>query len=194
MSTPARKTRLASEEYLAIERAAEFKSEFYDGVMYAMSGASYEHNLINVNLLANLHNQLRGGPCRALVNDLRTSLTQGNYAYPDIVVVCGKPEFIDDQFDTITNPRVIIEVLSPSTQKWDRGGKFAHYQRIATLQHYILVGQDGPAVERRDRQADDSWLTTGISWPDGILTLGSIGTAVPLSEIYLDVFPLDQPA
>ncbi len=182
---------LTQEQYLAIERAAEFKSEFYDGVMYAMSGASYEHSLINANLLINLGNQLRGGPCRALVNDLRTSLTQGNYAYPDLVVVCGKPQFIDDQFDTITNPRAIIEVLSPSTQKWDRGGKFAHYQRIATLQHYVLVGQDAPAVELRDRQADGSWLITQLAWPDGMLTLDSIGATVPLREVYLDVFPDD---
>jgi len=129
-----------------------------------------------------------------LVNDLRTALTQGNYAYPDLVVVCGKPQFIDDQFDTITNPRVIIEVLSPSTEKWDCGGKFAHYQRIATLQHYVLIGQDSPAVERRDRQADGSWLATGINWPDGVLDLESIGAAIPLREIYLDVFPPDQPA
>ena len=161
MPASARKPRLTAEEYLAIERAAEFKSEFYDGVMYAMSGASYEHNLINTNLLANLYNQLRGGPCRALVNDLRTSLTQSNYAYPDLVVVCGKPQFIDDQFDTITNPRAIIEVLSPST------------------------------LELRDRQADGSWLTTQLVWPDGLLTLDSIGATVPLREIYLDVFPDD---
>ena len=189
MPVPARQARLTPEEYLAIERAAEFKSEFYDGVMYAMSGASYEHNLINVNLLANLHGQLRGGPCRALVNDLRTSLTQGDYAYPDLLVVCGKPQFIDDQFDTITNPSVIIEVLSPSTQRWDRGGKFAHYQRIATLRQYVLIGQDTPAVERRDRQADGSWTSTEVAWPDGVLALDSIGAAVPLREIYLDVFP-----
>ncbi len=192
MSTPARKARLTPEEYLAIERAAEFKSEFYDGQMDAMSGASYEHSLINANLLANLGNQLRGGPCRALVNDLRTALTQGNYAYPDLVVVCGKPQFIDDQFDTVTNPSVIIEVLSPSTQKWDRGGKFAHYQRIATLQHYVLIGQDAPTVERRDRQTDGSWLATEIAWRDGVLTLDSIGAAVPLREVYLDVFPYEQ--
>ena len=194
MSASARKPHLTPEQYLAIERAAESRSEFYDGQMYAMGGASYEHSLINANLLVSLGNQLRGGPCRAHVNDLRTALSQGNYAYPDLLVVCGKPEFVDDQFDTITNSRVIIEVLSPSTQKWDRGGKFVHYQRIATLEQYVVIGQDSPTVERHDRLAANSWAAAPVTWPDGVLVLDSIGATIPVREIYLDVFPPDQAA
>ena len=193
MSASARKTLLTPEEYLAIERAAESKSEFYDGRMYAMSGASFEHNLISSNLLANLYNQLRGGPCRALSSDLRVSLAEGNYVYPDLVIVCGKPQFTDDEFDTLNNPRVIVEILSPSTEKWDRGGKFSKYQRVPSLQHYVLGSQNDPIIEQHDRQADDSWLMTRTPWPDGVLTLDSIGVAIPIREIYLDALPLDHP-
>ncbi len=184
--------RLTSEQYLAIERAAEFKSEFYDGQMYAMAGASFRHNQITSNLFINLGIQLRGGPCRPLGSDLRVSFGGGEYTYPDITVVCGTPQFVDGAFDTLTNPRVIIEILSPSTQNWDRGGKFVHYQRLASLQHYVLIGQETPTVRQHDRQTDGSWLLTEITWPHGVLILDSIAAAISLREIYLDVFSPDE--
>ena len=194
MATPARLTRLTEDEYLAIERAAETKSEFYDGQMYAMSGATYKHTRIVGNLITALNNALREGPCEAVSNDLRVALPGSSFAYPDIVVVCGEPRFRDDEFDTLLNPVAVVEVLSPSTQKWDRGGKFAYYQKVPTLRHYVLVGQESPAVERFDRQADGSWLAAQFAWPDGRLALDSIEVSVPLREIYRRVFDPDQPA
>lgn len=188
MANPARRTLLTDEEYLAIERSAETKSEFYDGVMYAMSGTTYRHTRIVSNLLTALNNQMREGPCEAVANDLRVALPGSSFAYPDIVVVCGEPRFRDDEFDTLLNPQAIVEVLSPSTQRWDRGGKFAYYQQLPTLRHYVLVGQESPAVEHFDRQDDGAWPATQPGWPDGVLTLDSIGVAVPLREIYRRVF------
>ncbi len=196
MASSPRPSRMTGAEYLAIEREAEFKSEFFNGVMYpregsphAMAGTSYRHIRISSNLQARIYGHLLGGPCTVGSNDLRVAITDGSYTYPDFIIVCDEPQFIDNQFDTLTNPRVIIEILSPSTQKSDRGAKFAHYRRIASLRHYILVGQESPAVEQYDRQADDSWPRTDLAWPDGILTLPDPAVAVPLREIYLGVFP-----
>ena len=194
MPASARKTFLTPEQYLAIERAADFKSEYYDGQMHAMSGASYRQNQIATNLLINLGNQLRGSPCRPLGSDLRVSFGRGDeYTYPDVVVVCGAPRFIDGVPDTVANPRVIIEVLSTTTEDYDRSGKFAKYQRIASLRQYVLIRQDSPAIERYDRQPDDTWLVTEIVWPEGVLALDSIAASVSLREIYLDVFDPEDP-
>ncbi len=193
MPASARKTFISPQEYLAIERAGEFKSEYYDGQMYAMSGASLPHNRIVSNLAGELHGQLKGGPCEVLATDMRVALGQSTFVYPDLVIVCDEPQLLDDEFDTLLNPRVIIEVLSPSTEKWDRGGKFAQYQQIPSLRHYILIGQDAPVVERHDLQADDRWLATDVPWPDGVLALDSVGVVISLRNIYFRVFSTTHP-
>ena len=194
MPAPARQARLTPEEYLAIDSAAEIRSEFYDGVMYAMSGASLPHNRLNQNLARALGNQLEGGPCEVFTNDLRVGVREGAYVYPDLVVICGEPQLRAGKFTTLLNPSVIIEVLSPSNQDWDRGGKFLEYQQIATLHHYILVHQVAPAVELYSRQPDGMWIRTDITWPDGVLAFASMGVAIPMRDIYARVFPPAQTA
>lgn len=196
MASAPRPIRMTGAEYLEIERRAEFKSEFFDGVMcpregspQAMSGTSYRHTLISRNLQFEIHAQLRGGPCNVVSNDLRVATGKDSYTYPDLIIVCGEPQFLDGQIDTLTSPLALIEILSPSTQAADRGRKFAHYRRIASLRHYILVGQETPTIERYDRQADDAWPRTDVAWPDGILTLPDPALAVPVRDIYLGIFP-----
>lgn len=143
MSSAAKKTFITSEEYLARERLAEFKSEYYDGQIYAMAGTSYRHSTIVMNLSGELYTQLRGRPCRPCVSDVRLRTKAADaYCYPDIMVICGEPQFAEAGFDTLLNPTVIIEVLSPQTEAWDRGGTFHYYQKIASLKEYTLVSQN----------------------------------------------------
>lgn len=198
MATAPRPRPLSVDEYLAIERAAEFRSEFYDGRMFpmdeparGMAGARFRHGQIVTKVLAELHARLKGGPCQARANDLRVALGDDAFAYPDIVVVCGEPRFRDGEFDTLLNPHVIVEVLSPSTESRDRGGKFARYRRLPSLHHYFRIAQEPPAVERFDRQPDANWRLADVRPPDGILTLDTLGVAIPLRDVYLNVFPLD---
>ena len=173
------------EEYLAIERAAEFRSEYYDGQMYAMSGARLPHNRIAANLARHLGNQLGGGPCEAMVADMRVQLRNA-YVYPDIVVVRGEPQLLDDEFDVLLNPRVVVEILSPSTEKWDRGGKFARYKQAESLTDYVRVNQDRVRIEQFSRAGDD-WLPREWTRLDDVLNLGSIRCAIPLADIYARV-------
>ncbi len=184
MSTAAAKTRYTPEQYLALERKADFKSEYYYGFIYAMSGASREHNLIAMNLSREISSQLIGRPCEAYGSDMRVwSITTGSYTYPDLSVVCGEPRFQDGAFDTLLNPTAIVEVLSPSTEAHDRGDKFAHYRRLESLREYVLVAQNRMQVERFTRRGDD-WVMTELSWPEDVLRLDSIACAVPLHEVY----------
>ena len=201
MASTARQARLSPEEYLALERQADSKSEYYDGQMFprgespqAMANASYRHGLIVGNLQAEIHEQLKGGPYRVVVNDLRVAVGDNVFTYPDLVIVCGEPQFLDGEFDTLTNPHTIVEVLSPTTESWDRVGKFAQYRRLASLQHYVLVGQSSPLAERYDRQPDDPWLMTDFPWPTGTLILPSLQVAVPLRDVYLNVVVADPSA
>src|SRR5947208_1446546 len=184
------KTKLTPAEYLAIERKAAFKSEFYRGEMFAMAGASEEHCLIKDNLAAEVRSQLRG-KCRVVTSDLRVKVdATGLYTYPDVVIYCDKPQFEDDVLDTLLNPRAVVEVLSDSTEKYDRGTKFRHYRQIPSLQEYVLVAQDRPLVERYVRQADGSWLLTVFEGPSSTFTFTSIPVRIPFSEIYNGVkFP-----
>ena len=201
MASTARQARLSPEEYLTLERQADCKSEYYDGLMFArgespqaMAGASYRHGLILGNLQAQIHDQLKGGPCRVVVNDLRVAVGGNVFTYPDLVIVCDEPQFLDGEFDTLINPHAIIEVLSPTTESWDRGGKFAQYRRLESLRHYVLVGQSPPLVERYDRQPDDTWRMTDLPWPTGTLILPSSNVAVPLRDVYLNLVADDSPA
>ena len=173
-----------TEEYLARERMAESKSEYLDGEILAMAGASRAHNLITVNLSREVSQQLRGRPCEAYTADMRVRVHEtGLYTYPDIVVACGDIQFEDDQVDTLLNPVVVIEVLSPKTEAYDRGEKFAHYRRLESLQEYILVAQDKVRVERYVRQGDQ-WVLTELNTFDDILRVEAIDCHVRLGDIY----------
>ena len=175
---------LTSQEYLALEREAEYKSEFYKGEVFAFAGASERHNLIAANFLATIHRQLRSSPCRAYPSDMRITIPQTpHYTYADVVVVCGQPELDDDFKDNLLNPIVIVEVLSPSTERYDRGKKFESYQRIASLMEYVLVSQDRPRVEQFLRQPDGRWLYSETS-AEGSIKLTSIDCELSLTDIY----------
>ncbi|MEO7652922.1 MAG: Uma2 family endonuclease, partial [Bryobacteraceae bacterium] len=176
---------LAPEHYLEIDRKADYKSEYYRGVMYAMAGGTYNHGLIILNTGAEIRQALGDRPCSVTSVDVRLRVAEtGLFTYPDLMVVCGDPAFADNRKDTILNPIVIAEVLSPSTEAHDRGFKFAHYRRIAALQEYLLVSQSEPNVERYVRQPDGQWMFSETRGYDGILPLESLGCAIPLSGIY----------
>lgn len=175
------------DEYFALDRGAEFKSEYRDGRIVAMTGATIE----DVTLAGNMHGELRarfrGGPCRALMSDMRVQVGEGRrYTYPDVTAVCGEPRFMDGTLDTLTNPVLIVEVLSPSTEAYDRGEKFLHYRTIESLQEYVLVAQDRVLVERFVR-ARDGWNLWTFTDLDADLELTSVGCSIPLRDIYENV-------
>ncbi|SJM90072.1 conserved hypothetical protein [Crenothrix polyspora] len=184
MSRVFKQTYYTAEDYLTLERNAPYKSEFHDGEIYAMTGASRQHNLIAFNIAGELRDQLKNRPCEAYIGDMRVkAATARSYHYPDITVVCGTPQFEDAHVDTLLNPTVLIEVLSPSTEAYDRGGKFAHYRKIASLCEYLLVTQDQPSIERYLRQGD-VWLLTEAVELDATVSLESIGCTLNLREVY----------
>jgi Uma2 family endonuclease len=177
-------TKVTEEQYLAIERAAEFRSEFLDGEMFAMSGGSMEHASIQTNILVELSLALRGTPCRAFGPDLRIKVSSRMYTYPDVSVVCGKPLLADEHEDNLLNPVVIVEVLSPSTEKYDRGLKFQQHRTIASLRDYILIDQGQMRIEQYTRQPDDTWSLRDYQRPEQELKIDSIGASIPLQRIY----------
>lgn len=171
-------------EYLALERAADHKSEFVNGRIYSMSGASLRHNLIVSHIVVGIGAQLRGGSCGLFFNDLRVKVSQtGMYTYPDVVALCEPPRLEDAHADTLLNPAVIIEVLSDSTEKYDRGEKFAHYRRIESLREYILVSQDKLRVEQYVRHGEH-WMLSEISDPAGSLRIDTLGCEIALRDVY----------
>jgi Uma2 family endonuclease len=172
------------EQYLALERKADCKSEYINGQIVAMAGASLEHNTITANFVRALGNHFMGRPCRVFSSDMRVKVAAtGLYTYPDVVALCGEIRFDDAQRDTLINPAVIIEVLSPSTEAYDRGEKFAHYRRLESLTDYVLVAQDKRRVEHYVRRGAE-WVLTEISDLDGRLRLDSVGSEVVLRDIY----------
>lgn len=179
---------LTPQEYLARERKAEFKSEFYRGELFAMAGASWEHTLIKDNTCHEARKQLDDGPCRVLTSDLRVLVDKtGLYTYPDIIVVCDEPQFEDKMFDTLLNPRVLMEVMSDSTKGYDRGDKFVHYRKVPSLQEYVLIAQDEPLVERHVRQPNGDWLMTEFRGLEQTLALTSVPVKIALADIYRGV-------
>ena len=179
------KVKLTAAEYLAMERASEEKHEFLDGEIYLMSGASRNHNLILVNVLASLHAQLRKRPCVVYPSDMRVKVNDsGLYTYPDISVVCDPPQFDEADQDTLLNPTLIIEVLSPSTESYDRGKKFQHYRTLESLQEYVLIAQDSPRIERYLRQPNHEWLLADASGLESTLELASIQCTLVLADVY----------
>ena len=179
---------LTPEQYLASERAGDRKHEYYRGEVFAMVGASFEHVGIAANLVALLHGQLQGSPCRVFSSDLRIKVSRtGLYTYPDVGVVCDQPEFDDEHNDTLLNPRVIFEVLSPSTEGYDRGKKFAHYRTVVSLAEYLLVSQDQPRIEQYVRQADNDWLLHEATNLTETIQLPSIECDLTLSDVYANI-------
>lgn len=176
---------ISEEEYLLFERASQTKHEYYNGRVYAMTGAKAAHNLIAGNTLAALHRQLRTKPCQVYPSDMRVKVVKtGLNTYPDVVVVCGQPQFSDSVQDTLLNPVVIIEVLSASTERYDRGMKFQNYRTIDTLRDYILIAQDHYHIEHFSRQDSGAWVlqeatesTTGIYIP-------SIDCELNIQDVY----------
>ncbi len=179
---------LSPEEYLLIERQAEYKSEYFNGEMFAMAGASRKHNLIVTNLVGELHQQLKQGNCNVYSNDMRVKVrSTGMYTYPDVVVGCGDEQFEDDELDTLLTPILIIEVLSKSTQGYDRVSKFAHYRRLDSLLEYMLVAQQECLIEHYVRQADSTWLLSEKRDTSGIIRLPSIACRLRVEDIYTNI-------
>ena len=184
MASAAARTHLTPEEYLAFERKATTKHEYLNGQIVAMSGASFAHNFLTMNTANQLYNQLIGGECQVATSDMRVKVTQiDSYFYPDVVVVCGEPRAEDDTFDTLLNPTVVVEVLSPSTETYDRGEKFEHYQQIASLKEYVLISQDKIRVEHYHRQ-ETGWMQTEFRGLEDVLSLLSIGCELRLQDVY----------
>jgi Uma2 family endonuclease len=185
MSSAAVKTRLSAEEYLTIERQAERKSEFYDGEIFAMAGGLEPHNLIALNVGSELRFQLKKRPCKVYPSDMRVKIpATGLYTYPDVMVVCGKPAFETEIKETLLNPVLIAEVLSESTEAYDRGTKFGHYRRIPSFREYLLVAQSQFRIEQFIKQNDGSWLFFETSDPESVVKLPSIDCVLSLSEVY----------
>jgi len=179
------KVRVSPEEYLVLERQAEIKSEYLDGEMFAMSGVTREHSTVVINLTTEVNTQFMDRPCEVHGPDMRVKVSPtGLYTYPDVVVVCGEPEFEDEHRDTLINPQVIIEVLSKSTESYDRGKKFAHYRALESLREYLLVSQTECRVERFSRQGDGTWLFSENTHPDSSMELSSVTCRLSLSRIY----------
>ncbi len=189
MSALRRASRLMSEaEYLEFERSSEIKHEYLNGNVFDMTGASRAHNLISGNVFASLHRQLRGKSCEVYHSDMRLKVSAtGLYTYPDISVVCGEAQFRDEQLDTLLNPTLIVEVLSPPTERYDRGKKFQHYRELDSLRELVLISQDSPIIERYVRQAEGKWLLRDAKGLDATLELTSIGCKLSLAEIYEQV-------
>jgi Uma2 family endonuclease len=194
MMTAVTKKKLSENEYLAIERAAEFKSEFYNGEMFAMTGASHQHSEIKENLSVEVGGRLKGGTCRSYSGDQRVKIDRtGLYTYPDFLIVCGRAEFDPEHKDTLYNPQVIIEILSKSTESYDRGKKFLYYRRIPSLKEYVLVSQDQKLIERFVRQPDDDWLLTTFDDPNGEFALSTVPVRVPMADVYRGVEFTEEP-
>jgi Uma2 family endonuclease len=184
MST-AEKRWYSAKEYLAMERASEIKHQYYQGEIFAMTGASFSHNTIVSNLLRNLGNHFEDGPCRALASDQRVKVeATGLYTYPDLTVLCGEPQFEDKVFDTLLNPKVIVEVLSDSTEAYDRGRKFSHYRTIDSLEEYVLVSQSDYHVEVFSKQANGQWLLSEARGRESDIFLRAIDCLLKLDKVY----------
>ena len=184
------KSLITPEQYLEIERRAEFRSEYYQGEMFAMAGplamagARRNHNLLAGNVFAQVHTQLRRRECEVYSNDMRVRVTTELYTYPDIAIACGQIEFLDANEDTLLNPTVIMEVLSPSTEAYDRGKKFELYRSLDSLREYVLVSSDRIQIERYSRQAEGKWLLTAASRLEDTIELESAGCALSLADVY----------
>lgn len=179
------KTFYTPEEYLALEATSEIRHEYYQGEIYAMAGGSANHNQITINMVVALETALSKKPCRVFASDMRLLVKpSGLYTYPDVMVVCRRIEFEEDRTDIITNPSVIVEVLSKSTEGYDRGVKFIIYQNLSTLQDYVSIDQSQMRVDYYQRGERRKWILEMLDQLDDRLTLHSLNLTIPLSQIY----------
>ena len=192
------KKRYTPAEYYALERDAEYKSDYYDGEIFAMAGGTGAHSDITSNIIISLGSRLTRGPCRVRESNQRLKAqATGLRAYPDVAVYCGKIEYDEEDPDghTATNPTVIVDVLSPSTEAYDRGFKAENYRRIESLKTYVIIAQDRPHAEVYFRQADGTWSISDVSGLDATINLDTIGVQIPMSEVYNRVeFPPAAPS
>jgi Uma2 family endonuclease len=178
-------TRVTPDEYLAAERLSDYRSEYLDGGVYPMTGGSVNHNQITINLILELGTQLRATPCRVHATDLKVRLPDSRkFFYPDVMVICGELQYHDRRRDIILNPDLVIEVLSPSTEAFDRGAKFHAYQAIESLKEYVLIAQDSPVIEQFVRNGDRKWTYRAAEGLESSLTLPSIECTLNLSAVY----------
>ena len=175
--------RMTEAEYLAFERESDIRHEYIDGYVVAMAGASRAHNIICANLSRVIGNQILDKNCELYQSDMRVKTLAVDYTYPDITVVCDEPDFTDDSNMILLNPLLIIEVLSPSTERHDRGRKFQDYRDIQSLQEYVLISQDNPRIERFTRQ-NDVWVFADASLLDETIELPSIACVLNLEDVY----------
>ncbi|MEZ5535559.1 MAG: Uma2 family endonuclease [Thiolinea sp.] len=177
------KTQTTRAEYLELDESSPEKHEFYNGQIFAMSGGTYNHSTIGLNIATTLRNQLQGKPCQPMNSDMRVHTQSGLDTYPDISVFCGEPE-LTDQERTLHNPVVIIEVLSPTTRNYDRGDKFWHYRSIPALQDYLLIDSESVYVEHHHRQSRDEWLLHEYYNLEDKLKLDSLNVTLTLRAVY----------
>jgi len=176
---------ISPEEYLHREKGAEFRSEYFRGEMFAMAGASANHNLIVGNCVQTLGQQLKKKPCRVYPSDLKLRIeATGLYTYPDLSVVCGEPQLESNGGDVLLNPVVLVEVLSDSTEAYDRGKKFEHYRTIPSLKHYVVVAQDRHSIDCFSRMPDGSWILTSCQALDEKVELDAIDSQLVAAEVY----------
>jgi Uma2 family endonuclease len=179
------KAYVTPEEYLAFERKAENKNEYVKGEIFAMTGASRKHNLIAGNIYVELRQGLKGKPCEAYPGEMRVKAPAArSYVYPDVVVVCGEPQFEDSYFDTLLNPTLVVEVLWKSTESYNRFAKSAYYRTIESLAEYLLVAQEEYRVEQYVKQGDDRWLLSDVRSLENVIELKSIECSIALRDLY----------
>lgn len=184
---PIPKTIITEEEFLEQERKAEYKSEFYKGEIFAMAGATKEHNKIVASVISEIGAHLKDKSCSFFPSDLRLhNFENGLYTYPDVTIVCGEEKYLDDKFDTLTNPTVIFEVLSPATENYDRGIKFKLYRSISSLQNYVVVSSTEYTAEVYTRN-NDKWVLSTANDKEGALYISAIDYTMKLSDIYAQI-------
>lgn len=196
MSLPRALPTFTPEDYLSLERLSEIRHEYLDGFVYAMAGESPTHSIICFNLAGSLHGQLKGTPCRGYSPNMKVrTKDESLYSYPDLAVICGEPVYHDKHGDVLLNPTVVFEVLSPSTQAYDRGEKSLRYRtEIESLRDFVLVAQDRPRFEHFSRQPDGTWSRAEIDGLSGVLALASIDCRVRLADVYDRIAFADPPA
>ncbi len=188
MEAALKKTHYTAAEYLELEQDANYRSEYYEGEIFAMSGGTSKHDLIGCNLIYSLMGSLRDKPCFVHSSNLKVRIERADaFVYPDTIVVCGPREYHENRKDIIKNPKVVFEVLSPSTSSFDRGGKFMRYAKLPSLEEYVLVEQEFPRVEVFKRKENGKWLLTPYDEIDGRVKLESLDIEIPMAEIYRKV-------
>ena len=173
------------EAYLAFERESERKHEYFSGEIFAMAGASVAHNIITANIVASLHRHVLNRPCTVFPSDMRLKVVRYNlYTYPDVMVICGDIQYDEPHQDVVLNPIILIEVLSPSTENYDRGKKAQYYRTIPSLREYLLVAQDSQHIEHFTRHAEHQWLFSDLTSDDATFQLATLDCTVGMAEIY----------